>query len=171
MGEAAKGTRRSGRGRRLRRIALGSGMLLGAFLAGRADRLAASPPAPDTPAIREAKALHDSLDTLEAQLNQSHAWVAHQAEMARRHLKVSAVVCEVASEHAREALELAERQARRNRQRQRAAKAPPAAPAAEPSGTTSSDSNPEFGAAPPKAAARTTLALAAPAPSGERQPD
>lgn len=171
MGEAAKGARRSGRSRRLSRIALGSGVLLGAFLAGRADRLAASPAAPDTPAVREAKALHDSLDVLEAQLNQSHAWVAHQAEMARRHLQVSAVVCEVASEHAREALELAERNARRNRQRQRAAKAPTPPPAAEPSGATPAASSPEFGAAPRKAAARTTLALAAPAPSGERPPD
>lgn len=67
-----------------------------AFVAGRTCAPEGPPPAPGSPALRQASALARDVDALEARLNAAQGWVAEGRRLQQRHEQVSALHCEAA---------------------------------------------------------------------------
>jgi hypothetical protein len=76
-----------------------------------------------TAATREAEQLGRSLDMLEARLTQGEALVMHQAELRRRHERVSALACTAAAAQQQDATRLARDKAMRASRRSTSAPA------------------------------------------------
>jgi hypothetical protein len=117
-----------------RRPALLALALLGAFALGRGSGGDPVTAPLDTPALREAARLERTLDALEAELHVGAARVNEQAELQRRHERVSALQCASASAQLEEGARLSRKAAERHqrlREARREAPLPKPAPSTE----------------------------------------